>query len=145
MDTPNARYADVGIIGEESRRRPEDLIGPPQLSVLLLEGRDALLVGGADAWPAPVVNLRLLDPLAQGLGAHAELGRDPGKYAVALTAALELVEHHPDAPVTKLSRVPMLNRSLVVWHISIFSNRWSLHKTQCDSPFRPPPTSWPRR
>src|SRR5882757_851805 len=66
----------VELRPEENRCGLEDLIGPTQLPVLLLElGHAPALVGG-ESGAAAGVDLFPLHPLAQRLDADAELGGD---------------------------------------------------------------------
>ncbi len=84
----------VELPPEETRRRLEDLVGPPQLTVLLLEHLDPR-VSCRCARSFAVVDLMLLHPAAQRLYPDVELVGDPLHAAVALTGLGPQRQHDP--------------------------------------------------
>jgi len=62
---------------EESRSALQNRIGSPQLFVLLLEFRNALLVGCRDTADDPVINIGLANPGLQTFRPVSELIGDP--------------------------------------------------------------------
>src|SRR5450759_995344 len=87
------------------------LVGPAQLAVLPLELFHPGPLLGREAGPLAAVDLGLVDPLAQGLGADAELARHPGDRPEALTPLAAGLEDHADGPLPELGRVPSLERA----------------------------------
>ena len=67
----------VELRPEETRCRLEDVVGPAELLVLLAQPLQLVALGGASAPFAAGVDLGLLDPQAQRLGADAQLAGDP--------------------------------------------------------------------
>src|SRR5450756_784534 len=71
----------------------------------------------------PAVDLGLVDPLAQRLGADTELLGHPRDRAEPLTPLAGGLEDHPDGPFSELGRVSPLERTAgaaVFCHDSIF-------------------------
>src|ERR671936_889270 len=76
MNFTRTAVAAVELRREESRGRLEDLIGPAQLGVLLLQRLDFGAFLAADPRPLTGVHLHAAHPLAQRLGASdAQLRR----------------------------------------------------------------------
>src|SRR5438105_10422954 len=78
----------VELRPEESRRRLEDLIGPPQLEVLALQLLDPLALLGREPVALAAVDLGLAPPVADALGVHAALAADFFQAAVAADVRL---------------------------------------------------------
>ena len=64
-----------------SRGGLEDLVGLAELTVLPLELLHPCTLLGRQTRPLAAIDLGLLDPIAQGLRADAELAGDPGQRA----------------------------------------------------------------
>ena len=84
---------------------------------------------GREPCPLAGVDLGLGHPGPQRLVADAELAGNATDHAMTLAGLLEGLEDHPDRPLLQLRRIPLLG-SLVRWHDSILSKRWSLHNLQ---------------
>jgi len=132
-----------GSRGSSSRAKKaeaafRDLVGPPQLTVLLLQLSDALLVLGRNSRSFALVDLCLLHPVSQRLRAQSELHSDACHHAVTFACLLHGLLDHPDRPLSELRRVSMsrsLLRRLVLrcCHGLHPPKECSLHRTQCDS------------
>src|SRR5215218_5848915 len=132
---------------KESRRRPQDLIGPAQLPHLAFQGGDPLLVLGAGPGPLAAVHLGLANPGPERLGTDAQLPGHPGDHAEALPGLLSGLLHHAHRSLPQLGWIAPLGgvRASAVaaglCHCSIFtSKRWSLQQTQYGSLW-----AWARR
>ena len=92
----NSTSAEAGVEfpGEISARRLQDLIRPPQLTVLPFEFRDALLVVTRGTRPLPAVNFRFLDPVAESLGVDAQLLADACQRATRAARLGTQLEYH---------------------------------------------------
>src|SRR5690606_19113793 len=122
---------------EERRRSLEDLVGPLELPVLLLQLLDPLGLRGRYAWRVALVDIGLLDPLAHRLHAVSQLGRDPLDRPVLGPQLCTPRADHPDrsslvlrgvAPRLRLPGHPLLRHVLI-----LVSQGTSLHRTQCGS------------
>src|SRR6478609_8927844 len=114
---------------EESRRRFEYLVRPPQFGILPLEPLDLSVLVARQARPVSGVDLRSADPLAQRLGrSDAELLRDGGDRGPLRRVVRCYLSDHPDCTLPQLRRV--LARSP---HDPILLKRWSLRTHRGDS------------
>src|SRR6476646_6759418 len=86
----------VELRREESRRRLEDLVGPAQLPVLLLEPADLGVVLGRDTRPLTRIHVRLVHPLTDRLHPEAQLASHPLHRPVTLPGLLPDLAHQPD-------------------------------------------------
>jgi len=69
----------------------------------------------------PAVDLGLVDPLAQRLGADTELLGHPRDHAEPLAALAGGLVDHSDGPLSELGRIPPLERAAAVFcHDSMF-------------------------
>src|SRR5690625_4298243 len=73
----------------------------------------------------PAIDLRTLDPAAQGLGVDVQLARDPPDHHHALTLGRDRLQRHPRGPLPQLLAVLPLS-----CHDSSSSWNQSLHRTR---------------
>jgi hypothetical protein len=99
-----------------------DLVRPSELAVLPLEQLQALALLAREPCPPAAVDLVLVDPRPERLGADAELPGDPGHRAVSITALGDRLADHPYRSFSQLRRVAPLRRvpGAVLCHDSIF-------------------------
>src|SRR5690606_6294355 len=83
----------------------QNLVRPPQLTVLPLQFGDPLRVAGRGPGALPAIDLDLPDPGPQRLTVHAELVGHPGDRAGLHTGLFTQLKHHPDRAFTQLWRV----------------------------------------
>src|SRR3954454_21224389 len=96
----------VELRREESRGRLEDLVGPAQLRVLLLQRLQLLRLRGRRPGPDTGVHLRLPHPLAQRLRSRdPQLRRDRPNRLVLRGIVLTVLPHQRDRALTQLRRV----------------------------------------
>src|SRR4051812_12450062 len=96
----------VELRREESRGRLEDLVGPTQLRVLLLQRLQLLRLRGRRPRPDTGVHLRLPHPLAQRLGSRdPQLCGDRSDRLVLRGIVLTVLPHQRDRALTQLRRV----------------------------------------
>src|SRR5664280_187040 len=127
--------AAVELRPEESRRALEDLVGPPELLVLPFELAHPDPFLGRETGASAPVDLGLLDPVAEGLGADPELAGDAGDDALVVAVPLDGLLDHPDRAFLDLSWIATRAWvSVGVGHgLHLPSKRWSLHQSQCGS------------
>src|SRR5690606_39233446 len=80
----------------------QNLVRPPQLTVLPLQFGDPLRVAGRGPGALPAIDLDLPDPGPQRLTVHAELVGHPGDRAGLHTGLFTQLKHHPDRAFTQL-------------------------------------------
>src|SRR3954453_14937966 len=96
----------VELRREESRGGLEDLVGPAQLRVLLLQRLQLLRLRGRRPGPDTGVHLRLPHPLAQRLRSRdPQLRRDRPNRLVLRGIVLTVLPHQRDRALTQLRRV----------------------------------------
>src|SRR4051794_7731720 len=96
----------VELRREESRGRLEDLVGPAQLRVLLLQRLQLLRLRGRRPGPDTGVHLPLPHPLAQRLRSRdPQLRRDRPNRLVLRGIVLTVLPHQRDRALTQLRRV----------------------------------------
>src|SRR5664280_243943 len=124
--------AAVELRPEESRRALEDLVGPPELLVLPFELAHPDPFLGRETGASAPVDLGLLDPVAEGLGADPELAGDAGDDALVVAVPLDGLLDHPDRAFLDLSWIATRAWvSVGVGHgLHLPSKRWSLHQSQ---------------
>ena len=93
-----------------SRRRAQDRVRPPQLPDLLLELLDPRRLSRGHPRLHPVVDLGLLDPATQRLGADPELLGDSSDRAVIMTELLAHLADHPHRPFLLRLAIPALRK-----------------------------------
>src|SRR5689334_3626321 len=106
-------WAVAGPTPAKKPRPPSGSRCPPQFPVLPLQLGDPLRVRRRGARPLATVDLRLLDPVPQGLPVDAQLVRHPSDGSLLLPGLLPDLEHHPHRPLTDLIRI-----LLRCWHDS---------------------------
>ncbi len=124
---------------EENRGALEDLVGPAQLADLPFEQLHPLALLGRQPGPLAAIDLGLVDPLAQGLGADAELLGHPGHRAVPLTPLECGLRDEPDGPFPEFGWIPPLERAgrgAVFCHDFMILQATSLHRSQYGSELR---------
>src|SRR5712672_2739561 len=88
----------------------QDLISAAELTILLLQLRDPLLIIGRGTRPHPAVDFRLLYPGPQCLRVNPQLTCDPGQLPVPFTLSFPDLEQHPHRAFAQLIRVLPLCR-----------------------------------
>src|SRR5689334_21566831 len=88
----------------------QDLIRPAELTVLLLQLRDPLLIISRGTWPHPAVDFRLLCPGPQRFRVNTQLTCHPGQLPMPLTLPLPDLEQHLHRTFAQLIRVLLLCR-----------------------------------
>src|SRR5665213_2423766 len=140
--SPGARRCSGSLAGaavelrpEESRRALQDLVGPAELLVLPFEIAHPNPFLGRQAGPGALVDLGLADPVAEGLGADAELAGDAADDALIVAVALHGLGDHADGPFLDLSGIATgaWVRVGVGHGLHLPSKEWSLHESQCGS------------
>src|SRR5215210_6213544 len=96
----------VELPREESRRRLEDLVRAPQLTVLALELLDPLRLNRAHTRPGAVIDLGLPDPRTQRLRRHPELLGDRDDRCPLRRILTLGLEDHPRRALPDLRRIP---------------------------------------
>jgi hypothetical protein len=119
----------VELRREESRGRSQNLVRASELTVLLLEALELGPFFGAQPGSLAPVDLGLAHPRSQRLIADPELAGDSAHHSIALTGLGERFEDHAHRSLFELRWIPLLG-SLICWHFSILSKRWSLNKFQ---------------
>ena len=95
----------VELRREESRRRLQDLVRPAELTHFSLEIVDAPLLLTRDARADTSVDLRPVDPVAQGVFVDAELLTYPGQRTARGQRVSPQIHHHAHGTLTQLVRV----------------------------------------
>src|SRR5215467_5275395 len=93
--------------------------------------------GQFNARTPSVVDLRLLDPVAQRLDPNPQLTAHPGDHAEAVAIFGDRLAYHADRALPQLRRVPPLAGVLArvrCGHVTpSIPKKWSLHRTQGSS------------
>src|SRR5271168_5319189 len=130
----------VELRPEETRRSLQNLVGPLEFSVLLLENLDPLRLGRTDTGRIPVVDVGLAHPGAHRFHAVAELAGNPVHRPVIGAQLSTQGTHHPHRSGLLLRAVPTRRRlpwRLFLRHDSILVSKVrSLQDFQGDSMVR---------
>src|SRR3954449_5317878 len=136
FSSTNATITSMGgrVPPRKSRGPLQQIVGPPQLTVVLLELPDPLGLRRGQARLHAVIDVGLLDPGPQRLDPAADLVGDPPDRPVRGAELLAQLPHQPDRPGLLLWRVPTrrrLPRRALVPHGSILVSKVrSLQATQ---------------
>ena len=87
---------------EVSRRRPQNVVGPPQLAVLPLELSQPLRFAGLRAWTDTTIDLGLPDPVTQSFGMHPETLGHPVDCTVVGVRVRTQLDGHPRGTFSQL-------------------------------------------
>src|SRR5699024_7018770 len=103
--TPRSTLWAVELRREKSRRRPQDRVRPAQLTHFLLQFDQALGLASRGSGTVSLVDLRLHDPIPQGLGIDPELLAHTTERARPRRWIPSRLNSHPRGSLPKLVRV----------------------------------------